>query len=107
MEGLSLDLYKDKILPKLTEILLENRDALSQQYIMECIIQAFPDEYNIQCMNEILKTATQLDENVDVKTLFIILMEKLARYVSENGSDAQNIVEAAEKIFEPLKGNIE
>ena len=107
LEGLSLDLYKDKILPKLTEILLENRDALSQQYIMECIIQAFPDEYNIQCMNEILKTATQLDENVDVKTLFIILMEKLARYVSENGSDAQNIVEAAEKIFEPLKGNID
>ena len=107
LEGLSLDLYKQQILPKLVEILLESRDALSQQYIMECVIQAFPDEYNIQCMNEILKTATQLDENVDVKTLFIILMEKLARYVSENGSDAQNIVEAAEKIFEPLKGNID
>ena len=107
LEGLSLDLYKQQILPKLVEILLESRDALSQQYIMECVIQAFPDEYNIQCMEEILKTATQLDENVDVKTLFIILMEKLARYVSENGSDAQNIVEAAEKIFEPLKGNID
>ena len=39
---------------------------------MECIIQAFPDDYNIQCMEDILKTATQLDENVDVKTLFII-----------------------------------
>ena len=107
LEGLSLEMYKEKILPKLIEILLENRDALSQQYIMECIIQAFPDEYNIQCMDEILKTATQLDENVDVKTLFIILMEKLARYVSENGSEAQNIVEAAEKIFEPLKTNID
>ena len=107
LEGLSLELYKDKILPKLIEILLENRDALSQQYIMECIIQAFPDEYNIQCMDGILKTATQLDENVDVKTLFIILMEKLARYVAENGADAQNLVEAAEKIFEPLKGSID
>ena len=107
LEGLSLDLYKNKILPKLTEILLENRDSLSQQYIMECIIQAFPDDYNIQCMDDILKTATQLDENVDVKTLFIILMEKLARYVSENGAEAQNLVEAAEKIFEPLKTNID
>jgi len=74
---------------------------------MECVIQAFPDEYNIQCMEEILKTATQLDENVDVKTLFIILMEKLARYVSENGAEAKNIIEAAEKIFEPLKSNID
>ena len=107
LEGLSLDLYKQKILPKLTEILLESRDSLSQQYIMECVIQAFPDEYNIQCMEEILKTATQLDENVDVKTLFIILMEKLARYVSENGAEAKNIIEAAEKIFEPLKSNID
>ena len=107
LEGLSLELYKNKILPKLTEILLENRDSISQQYIMECIIQAFPDDYNIQCMDEILKTATQLDENVDVKTLFIILMEKLARYVSENGPEAQNIVESAEKIFEPLKNNID
>ena len=107
LEGLSLNIYKEKILPKLIDVLLENKDALSQQYIMECIIQAFPDEYNIQCMDEILKTATQLDENVDVKTLFIILMEKLARYVSENGIEAQNIIEAAEKIFEPLKSNID
>jgi vacuolar protein sorting-associated protein 35 len=107
LEGLSLELYQSKILPKLTEILLENRDSISQQYIMECIIQAFPDDYNIQCMEDILKTATQLDENVDVKTLFIILMEKLARYVAENGADAQNLVEAAEKIFEPLKGSID
>ena len=107
LEGLSLELYQSKILPKLTEILLENRDSISQQYIMECIIQAFPDDYNIQCMEDILKTATQLDENVDVKSLFIILMEKLARYVAENGADAQNLVEAAEKIFEPLKGSID
>ena len=34
-------------------------------------------------------------------------MEKLARYVSENGSDAKNIIEAAEKIFDPLKSNID
>ena len=107
LEGLSLDLYKTKILPKIITLLLENKDALSQQYLMECIIQAFPDEYNIQCMDDILKTATQLDENVDIKQLFIILMEKLARYVSETGAESQNIIEAAEKIFEPLKSNID
>ena len=107
LEGLSLDLYKGKILPKLIEIVLENRDALSQQYIMECVIQAFPDEYNIQCMDDILKTTTQLDEGVDIKSLFIILMEKLARYVSENGPEVQTIIEAAEKIFDPLKNTID
>ena len=105
--GVSLDLYKTKILPKLIEIIIDSKDYLSQQYIMECIIQAFPDEYNIQCMDEILKTATLLDINVDVKSLFIILMEKLARYVNENHEDSASIIEAAEKIFEPLKLTID
>ncbi len=111
LEGLSSELYKDKILPKLIEIIFEKRenkvDALSQQYLMECIIQAFPDEYNIQCMDDILKTATQLDEGVDVKTLFIILMDKLARYVSDNSNESKSIIESAEKIFEPLKSSID
>ena len=111
LEGLSIELYRDKILPKLIEIIFEKRDnkvdPLSQQYLMECIIQAFPDEYNIQCMEDILKTATQLDELVDVKSLFIILMEKLARYVSENSAESKAVIEAAEKVFEPLKGSID
>ena len=111
LEGLSNDLYKDKILPKLIEIILDRTDnkfdPLAQQYLMECIIQAFPDEYNIQCMGDILQTAGQLDEMVDVKTLFIILMDKLARYVTENSEENKNIVEEAEKIFGPLKESID
>ena len=107
LEGLSNELYKDKILPKLIEIIFEKTDPLSQQYLMECIIQAFPDEYNIQCMDEILKTATQLNEMVDVKSLFILLMEKLARYVSENSVEDKNIIAEAEKIFAPLKESID
>lgn len=50
-------------------------------------------------MDDILKTATQLDEAVDVKTLFIILMDKLARYVSDNSNESKSIIESAEKIF--------
>ena len=112
LEGLTCDLYKDKILPKLIDIIFDKAntnkaDPLAQQYIMECIIQAFPDEYNVNCMDGILKTATQLDETVDIKSLFIILMEKLSRYVSDNSAEAQNVIEAAEKIFEPLKSSID
>ena len=111
LEGLTCELYRDKVLPKLIEIIFDKKenkvDVLTQQYLMECIIQAFPDEYNIQCMDGILKTATQLDEVVDVKSLFIILMEKLARYVSENSAESKNVIEAAEKIFEPLKSSID
>lgn len=107
LEGLNLELYKGKILPKLIEIILDSKDILSQHYLMSCIIQAFPDDFNIQCMEDILKTATQLEENVDVKSLFVILMDKLARYVSENTNDSKTVIEAAEKIFDPLRQNID
>jgi hypothetical protein len=45
---------------------------------MECAIQTFPDEYNIEAMNTLLETSSKLESVVDIKTLFIlIIMNKL------------------------------
>ena len=107
LEGLSLELYQQKILPKIIEILLEKKDTLCQQYIMECLIQAFPDEYTIQSMEGILKTAGQLDDNVDIKGIFIIMMEKLARFVSDTSSDMQDMIGEATKVYPLLKDSID
>jgi len=74
---------------------------------MECIIQAFPDEYNIHCMSTILETSTQLNQAVDVKSLFISLMDKLAKFVGDSDKDQNEILEASEKIFGLLKSNID
>ena len=45
---------------------------------MECAIQTFPDEHNIEAMNTLLETSSKLESVVDIKTLFIlIIMNKL------------------------------
>ncbi len=45
---------------------------------MECDIQTFPDEYNIEVMNTLLETSSKFENVVDIKTLFIlIIMNKL------------------------------
>ena len=101
----NVDVYQKKVLPKIIEILLESKDSLSQQYLLECVVHAFPDEHNIACMNVLLDTCSKLQSNVDVKTIFISLMQKLAKYV-ENSKDEKNIIDSAQKIFSIVKGNI-
>jgi vacuolar protein sorting-associated protein 35 len=107
LQGLTLEIYKEEVLPKIITILLDSKDQLSQQYLMECIIHAFPDDFNIQCMNTILDTCTRLVPTVDIKSLFIALMEKLAKYVGDTGRNQEEILESAEKIFDLLKINID
>jgi vacuolar protein sorting-associated protein 35 len=107
LDGLNLSMYQEEILPKIISILLESKDQLSQQYLMECVIHAFPDEYNIHCMQTILDTMTQVINTVDVKALLISLMDKIARYVGEQGKESEGLIEQAEKIFSQLKSSID
>ena len=107
MDGLDLNLYQLEILPKIVEILLESKDQLSQQYLMECIIHAFPDEYNIQCMKLILETMSKLTQGVDVISLYIALMDKLAKFVKELPKEESEALNAAEKIFNSLRESID
>ena len=101
----NVEVYQKKVLPKIIEILLESKDALSQQYLLECVVHAFPDEHNIACMNMLLDTCSKLQSNVDIKSIFISLMQKLAKYV-ENSKDEKNIIDSTQKIFNIVKGNI-
>lgn len=89
MEGVDLDMYKDIVLPRVLEqvrnvqfpftILLSCltchfhsnghtyalqvvncKDEIAQFYLMECIIQVFPDEYHLQTLDVLLGACPQL-----------------------------------------------
>ena len=105
LNAISAEIYQKNVLPKIIEIVLDSNDILSQQYLMECIIKSFPDEYNISQMNYILENCEKLQTGVDVKNLFINLMDKLTRYV-ENIKDNKENLESTQKIFNLLQTNI-
>ena len=117
LESLSLDKYKEDVLPKLINILLDSKDTLSQQYIVECIIHAFSEVFNINCIDILLDTITKLLPSVDIKSLFINLMEKLSKFIGEElkqGEGEEEYLEIrrkaqaeAESIFILLKTNID
>ena len=107
LNGLNINIYREEVLPRIITILLDSKDQLSQQYLMECIIHAFPDDFNIHCMSAILDTCTKLVPAVDIKSLFISLMEKLAKFVGGSGKTDEDVMSSAEKIFDLLKINID
>lgn len=51
------------------------KDELAQYYLMECIIQVFPDEYHLQTLETLLAACTQL--MVGTLTIEIFLIPNL------------------------------
>jgi vacuolar protein sorting-associated protein 35 len=50
LEGLTYEIYRTTVLPKILEIIVICKDPMAQQYLMDCIIQVFPDEYHLQSL---------------------------------------------------------
>lgn len=105
LDSITIELYKEEILPKLISIIKEAKDGLSQQYLMECIIHAFPDDFNIDCIEEILNTCSVLQESVNINSLFIQLMKKLAKFLNDTSRDSK-LKMAPEALFEILSDKI-
>ena len=113
LESLNLEIYEQKVLPKLLNIILNSKDKLCQQYLMECIIHAFPDNYNVKCMESLLDAISSLERDVDIGIIFISLIQKLGNYFGSfnqmgdnnlNENDKQ-ILETAQNIYPALLKN--
>ncbi|KAL8134817.1 vacuolar protein sorting-associated protein 35A-like [Apium graveolens] len=84
IEGVDLDLYRDTVLPRILEQVVNCKDELAQYYLMDCIIQVFPDDYHLQTLEIILGACPQLQPSVDIKTILSRLMERLSNYAASS-----------------------
>ncbi|XVF18058.1 hypothetical protein REPUB_Repub10bG0178900 [Reevesia pubescens] len=84
IEGIDLDMYKDTVLPRVLEQVVNCKDELAQYYLMDCIIQVFPDEYHLQTLDVLLGAFPQLQPTVDIKTVLSRLMERLSNYAASS-----------------------
>ncbi|OAY57576.1 hypothetical protein MANES_02G107500v8 [Manihot esculenta] len=84
IEGVDLDMYKDTVLPRVLEQVVNCKDELAQFYLMDCIIQVFPDEYHLQTLEVLLSACPQLQPSVDIKTVLSRLMERLSNYAASS-----------------------
>lgn len=104
LEGVNVKIYKEEVLPKMLVLLKDSQDAMTQQYLLDCMIQGFPEEFHINTLPELLATCSrELEKDVDMKVIFIALMERLSNYLSDN---ATSIEVLGINIYELFKVNI-
>ncbi|XP_046385573.1 vacuolar protein sorting-associated protein 35 isoform X2 [Ischnura elegans] len=80
LECVNLEKYRKPVLPGILEQVVSCRDAIAQEYLMECIIQVFPDEFHLQTLHAFLKACAELQPGVNVKNIVIGLIDRLATY---------------------------
>ncbi|EFN52770.1 hypothetical protein CHLNCDRAFT_54198 [Chlorella variabilis] len=96
LDGLTFPLYKDIVLPRVLEQVVSCRDDIAQQYLMQCIIMVFPDEFHLGSLQSLLGAMPQLQPGVRVHIVLSLLMDRLANYASGDKEvvEEMNMVDA-------------
>jgi vacuolar protein sorting-associated protein 35 len=86
LEGLDVAEYKTNVLPKILEEVLSCKDTIAQSYLMDCIIQVFPDDFHLNTLEMLLQTVSALKEKVNVRAILESLMDRLAAHAANNAA---------------------
>ncbi|CAM6058139.1 unnamed protein product [Sphagnum tenellum] len=93
LEGVDLEMYREVVLPRVLEQVVNCKDELAQYYLMDCIIQVFPDDFHLQTLETLLGACPQLQPTVDIKTVMSQLMERLSKYVAASPDVLQEFLQ--------------
>ncbi|XP_013604421.1 PREDICTED: vacuolar protein sorting-associated protein 35C [Brassica oleracea var. oleracea] len=93
LEGVDLVVYRDTVLPRILEQVVNCKDELAQCYLMDCIIQVFPDDFHLQTLDVLLGACPQLQPSVDIKTVLSGLMERLSNYAASSVEALPNFLQ--------------
>lgn len=107
LEGLDIEDYKNNALPKILEEIVSSKDKIAQNYLMDCIIQVFPDEFHLVTLDKFLATCALLKEKVNVRGILESMMDRLANYSATNGSALALEVNAFKLFNDCVSGLIE
>lgn len=82
LDGVTLEMYQQTILPALLEQVIHCKDVIAQEYLMEVIIQVFPDDFHLRTLSLLLSACARLHPKVSIKQIVIALINRLAAYAA-------------------------
>ncbi|GLI69968.1 hypothetical protein VaNZ11_014715 [Volvox africanus] len=95
LDGLGFELYRDQVLPRVLDQITSCRDDLAQLYLMQALIQGFPDRFHLGTLEALLDALPQLQPGVKVHSVMAALMDRLAKYAASaaSGSNDPRVLE--------------
>jgi len=88
LEGVDLAMYQSSVLPQILEQVVNCKDAIAQQYLMECLTQVFPTEFHIPTLTLWLQHTKWLSPGCEVKQLLVGMLERLRGAPAEDDDDS-------------------
>ncbi|KAI8461475.1 vacuolar protein sorting-associated protein 35 [Phakopsora pachyrhizi] len=87
LEGVDLDMYQRMILPAVLEQVVNCKDIIAQEYLMEVVIQVFTDDFHLRTLGPFLSATAQLHPKVNIKQIVIALIDRLAAYAAREAEN--------------------
>ncbi|KAF8972578.1 vacuolar protein sorting-associated protein 35 [Flammula alnicola] len=87
LDGVDLDMYQKTILPSILEQVVNCKDVIAQEYLMEVVIQVFTDEFHLHTLGPFLSATAQLHPKVNIKQIVIALIDRLASYAAREAEN--------------------
>lgn len=83
LDSINSQIYGQVILPTVLDHMVISGDPLAQAYLIDCVVQVFPDEYHIETMPILLAVCPKLRDKVNIRTILQNLMDRLANYLAD------------------------
>ncbi|KAH3671107.1 hypothetical protein OGAPHI_000818 [Ogataea philodendri] len=77
LDNIDKTYYKEHILPTLLEQIIQCRDVIAQEYLLDVIIQVFPDEFHLATLEDFFNATLNLNDQVSLKTILMTLIGRL------------------------------
>ncbi|KAH8873772.1 Vacuolar protein sorting-associated protein 35A [Schistosoma japonicum] len=78
LESIDVERYKTQVLPPILEQIIECRDVIAQEYLMD----VFPDEFHLATLPLLLRTCNHLQAGVKLKPIVCSLIDRLSKHVA-------------------------
>ncbi len=110
LEGTDLEMYRRTILPSILEQVVNCKDVIAQEYLMEVVIQVFTDDFHLHTLGPFLGACANLHPRVNIKNIVIALIDRLASYAAREAENEdpdekrRQEEEAAKRLAEKVKG---
>ena len=77
--SLSFYVMQETVQGRMMEQVVSCKDEIAQQYLMQCIIQGFPDEFHLGTLTTLLSSLPELQSGVKVHLIVASLLDRLTR----------------------------
>ncbi|MDR3547271.1 MAG: hypothetical protein P4M11_03155 [Candidatus Pacebacteria bacterium] len=84
LKGVDKEKYKAAVLPRIAEVVLGCKDAELQQYLMDAVVQAFPDDFHLYTLEDFLGLLGKLSPEVAATEVLRELLRRLTTFAASS-----------------------